>query len=229
MAGYTYQTPKTFAQKQLTRAWQTVYTAPSGIVADLVTDIILSNNTNLDNPLAPTVTNVGTTGSTTYTYYIVATDAWGNKTLVSPAGTTTTGNATLSSTNYNTISWQPVQGAVSYDVLKGNTSTALATGVTGTSINDTGQSTSTYTAPTSNTTGIKAYVTIHHVPNGGTLGLGNRIVASYEVDPGIPVDMQLNINMAPGDTIQAKVNSSVNSDTAIDGNFVMELQGVEFS
>lgn len=106
----------------------------------------------LSTPTAPTITPTGTAGTTTYTYYIVATDRNGNKTLASAAGTTTTGNATLSATNYNAISWTSVPGAVSYDVLKGTTAISLALAVTGTSVNDTGQATSAYTAPTRNAT-----------------------------------------------------------------------------
>ncbi len=106
----------------------------------------------LTTPTAPTVTPTGTVGTTSYSYYIVAKDTQGNKTLVGAVGTTTTGNATLSSTNYNAISWTAVTGAVSYDVLKTNTTTSLALAVIGTSVNDTGQATATYTAPTRNAT-----------------------------------------------------------------------------
>lgn len=110
------------------------------------------NVNGLSNPAAPTITNVGTAGTTTYTYYIVAKDANGNKTLVSPAGTTTTGNAILDATNYNTITWTAISGAVNYDILKGNTSTVIATNKTGTTLNDTGQATGAYTPPTRNAT-----------------------------------------------------------------------------
>ncbi|MBW3568879.1 hypothetical protein KY385_01995, partial [Candidatus Parcubacteria bacterium] len=103
-------------------------------------------------PSAPTVTNVGTIGSTTYDYFIVAKNANG-ATIPGPAGTTSTGNAILDATNYNTISWTAVANATSYDVLKGTTSTSLATSVTATTINDTGQATSAYTPNTTNTTG----------------------------------------------------------------------------
>lgn len=106
----------------------------------------------LENIAPPTVTVVGTAGTTSYTYYVVATDRNGGKTQVSGSTTITTGNATLSSTNYNNISWSAIAGAVSYDILKTNTSTSLATGVTGTSFNDTGQATASYTPPNINTT-----------------------------------------------------------------------------
>ena len=90
-------------------------------------------------------------GTTAYTYYIVARNANG-ATVPSPAGTTATGNAVLSATNYNALSWAAVLNAVSYDVLKGTTATLLAN-VTTTSLNDTGQATGAYTPNTANTTG----------------------------------------------------------------------------
>lgn len=106
----------------------------------------------LATPNAPTITVIGTAGTTSYSYFVVANDKNNNKTLVSAVGSTTTGNATLSSTNYNTISWPAVAGAVSYDVLKGNTGTSIATNLMSTSLNDIGQATLSYIAPTSNTT-----------------------------------------------------------------------------
>ncbi len=104
----------------------------------------------LVTPSTPVVTPVGTAGTTSYTYYVVATDRAGNKTLVSPVGTTATGNATLSGTNYNAITWSAVTGAATYDVLKGDTAHSIATGISATSFNDIGGSTSAYTAPTRN-------------------------------------------------------------------------------
>lgn len=106
----------------------------------------------LENPSAPTVTVTGAAGTTSYSYYIVATDRNGNKTLPSAVTTITTGNATLSGSNYNTISWTAVPGAVSYDILKADTGHSIATGVTGTSFNDQGAASVAYTAPTRNAT-----------------------------------------------------------------------------
>jgi hypothetical protein len=129
----------------------------------------------LATPSAPTVANVGTAGTTSYTYYVVATDRNGNKTLAGTAGTTTTGNATLSGSNYNTISWTAVPGAVSYDILKGDTAHSLALAVTGTSLNDTGQATAAYTAPSRNTTAdltIDGVLTITGQPNSAYLPTG---------------------------------------------------------
>lgn len=55
----------------------------------------------------------GTPGGTSYTYSVVAYGPLGN-TIGSPSGTTVTGNATLSLTNFNQIQWYPVAGPVKY-------------------------------------------------------------------------------------------------------------------
>ena len=58
----------------------------------------------LTTPDAPTVTPEGTAGATTWTYEIVAKKSSTSQfSAASADGTTTTGNATLTSTNYNRI------------------------------------------------------------------------------------------------------------------------------
>lgn len=106
----------------------------------------------LAKPTAPTITNVGTAGTTGYVYQVIAEDKNGKRTTPSDLAITTTGNAALDATNYNEISWTAVKGAVKYYVTKNDTSTLLAT-TTGTSVNDTGQATSVYSPPTRNETG----------------------------------------------------------------------------
>jgi len=62
---------------------------------------------SLNPPTGLTITPTGATGSTTYYYTVQAVDAYGG---VGPAITpvsVSTGNALLSPTNYNTISWNP--------------------------------------------------------------------------------------------------------------------------
>ncbi|MDL2342454.1 MAG: right-handed parallel beta-helix repeat-containing protein, partial [Patescibacteria group bacterium] len=68
-------------------------------------------------PAQPTVTNIGTAGSTSYTYTVTATTATG-ETAAAPVRTTTTGNATLNGTNFNRISWTAVTGASGYTVYR---------------------------------------------------------------------------------------------------------------
>lgn len=67
--------------------------------------------------LSPTVTVTGTAGTTTYRYQITALDGQG-ETTGSTVQQTTTGNATLSVTNYNTITWTPVGGAYQYRIYR---------------------------------------------------------------------------------------------------------------
>jgi hypothetical protein len=73
--------------------------------------------TALANVSTPTITPQGTTGATTYGYKIVATNGSG-VTAASTEGTTATGNATLSSSNFNRISWTAVTGATGYTVYR---------------------------------------------------------------------------------------------------------------
>jgi hypothetical protein len=111
-------------------------------------------------PGAPTVTPTGTAGATTYYYWLVATDRGGGKTLVGPAGSTTTGNAVLSAINYNRVSWTAVPNAYSYDLLRTTTASAptgtptalVASGIKGASYDDVGTALTAYAMPTFNTT-----------------------------------------------------------------------------
>lgn len=66
-------------------------------------------------PVAPVVTTGGTAGSTTYSYRVSAVGQAG-ETLASAATAITTGNATLSATDYNSVAFTTVDGAVSYNV-----------------------------------------------------------------------------------------------------------------
>jgi hypothetical protein len=109
--------------------------------------------TAIATPSAPVVTVQGTTGSTTYQYQIVATTYDGRDSIPSATGQTTTGNATLTSSNYNALSWSAVTAAASYKVLRFSSGAwkLLAGGITATTYNDTGSaSPSTYTVSTSN-------------------------------------------------------------------------------
>jgi hypothetical protein len=101
--------------------------------------------TSLSTPAAPSIAT-GATGSTTWTYYVVAVDKDGNKTPPSAAGTTTTGPASLAGSNLNKITWSPVDGAVTYDLLRGGTTTSVGTGLVGCYFEDNGISTAAYTA-----------------------------------------------------------------------------------
>lgn len=129
----------------------------------------ITTYTALSTPGTVTVTPTGTTGSTSYSYRISAFNAVG-ETLAGTAGTTTTGNATLTTSNYNALSWSAVSNAVGYNIwgrkATGLGETYLATVYTN-SFNDTGNQNSddnfNYTPSTTilppeadSTAGIKA-------------------------------------------------------------------------
>lgn len=88
-----------------------IYTFSPGVPTDVLPEHV-SNVTAALQALAgtvaavaqPTVANVGTPGSTTYGYKVVAVTADGD-TVPSTERTTTTGNATLDGTNKNRITW----------------------------------------------------------------------------------------------------------------------------
>jgi len=114
----------------------------------------------ISTPGTPTVTPQGTTGATTYGYRIVARNSSG-VTLPGTGGTTATGNATLSATNFNRVTWSAVTGAESYDVY-GRTAAAelFMVNTTALQFDDTGTVTPSGALPGSNTTvtGYNVYV-----------------------------------------------------------------------
>lgn len=109
-------------------------------------------------PSAPTprITVKGTAGTTQYKYALVGTDVAGFKTLVGTFATTTTGNATLSTSNFNLLTWTAVPGIVSWDIIRATSGHAVALGVTGTSYSDKSPTTFSYTAPTATTDNCQA-------------------------------------------------------------------------
>lgn len=115
----------------------------------------------LATPSAPTLQTAGAPGATSYTYYLVAVDRAGNKTLAHAGTTITTGNAVLDTDNYiNIIITSIPAGVDHYDILKGNTSAYLGStdpigppgGRSFVVFADQGQATDSYTAPTRNST-----------------------------------------------------------------------------
>ncbi len=105
----------------------------------------------------PTITNAGTAGSTAYSYTITAMNGNG-ETLPGTAGTTATGNATLSAANYNVVTI-PAQaagaGIVSFGVYRGGQLIAIVpvNGTAATVLKDTGQAVISTAANALNTTG----------------------------------------------------------------------------
>lgn len=123
---------------------------------------------SLDAPENIVVTNFGTPGATTYTYYVVAYNSAGETAPVSV--TTTTGNSTRNSTNFNRITWDKVWGATGYKIY-------AIDGRIGTTSNlhfdDTGGAVSEMALPTENTTGYNPlYTSIGSLmyQSGGAIG-----------------------------------------------------------
>lgn len=136
----------------------------------------------LVTPPAPSISNVGSAGATTYTYGVSSVDASGNNTPLSATTSTTTGNASLSGSNYNVISFNNVNtglqviGATSFNVYRtaggatqGLIGNVAATGNTITlSLNDTGLAASG-SAPTVDATGTV---------QGGIINVGKATVST---------------------------------------------------
>jgi len=109
----------------------------------------------LVTPGAPLVSPQGTTGVTTYTYKIVARNSTGTS-EASQATSTATGNAALSVSNFNQLTWTAVPFADTYDVYRtvgGATTGKIVSATAATTANDTGLAGGAETAPTINTSG----------------------------------------------------------------------------
>jgi hypothetical protein len=119
----------------------------------------------------PTVTPQGTTGAATWTYRLVALDADGHVSAVGTAGSTATGNATLTGVNFNRITWTDPSGDVAsiriYRTAVGTSPTT--TGLIGTvlagvqTFDDTGLAGDASTAPAADTTGIGKAIDVLHL------------------------------------------------------------------
>jgi hypothetical protein len=75
------------------------------------------NTVALSAPANLSTSRSGTAGTTSYTYVVTAFDGLG-ETLPSATMNFTTSNAVLDGTNYNTVSWGVVNGAVGYKVYR---------------------------------------------------------------------------------------------------------------
>jgi len=107
------------------------------VIESIGTDATVPIET-IGTPTGVSVNTVGTAGSTTYGYRIAALNAAGT-TLASSTVTTTTGNAALTTGNFNRVTWNRVVEASSYNVY-GRTSGSelLMSTVNGLHFDDTG-------------------------------------------------------------------------------------------
>ena len=142
------------------------------------------------DPSAPTVT-VNTTGSASHSYYIVGHDGAascgsGHEGTSNVSSPTTASNS--SSPQNNTITLPTAYSF--YDVLRDATNTSIATCVAGgSSVVDTGQSTSAYTAPNANTTGginISVLRVTGPINVTGNAGNGSDFLSSVRVNGYVP-------------------------------------------
>jgi hypothetical protein len=122
-----------------------------------------------------TVTNGGASGSTTYTYAVVAFNSNGDG-MSSGNASNASGPATLTSVNYELITWVGVVGAVGYKIVRiagGSTTGLIGTvyfplqGGATLTFNDTGLTGTNYTAGLSN----PAFPNSDSFKFGGTVGI----------------------------------------------------------
>ena len=150
-----------------------IMTAIGNPITPVITTAPLTQQ--VGQPLAPVLTHGGTVGTTTYGYKITAINTFG-ETTPSPEGTSAAGNAVLSGTNWNIVSWSAVEGCTGYKVYRttgGAVPTLVATVASTTLvIHDIGQGSAGIGPPSSNTTGQPAGVATYGYKVAATLGLG---------------------------------------------------------
>lgn len=149
-------TPTVAISKDAGNTWVT----PSGAVTEL----------SIATPTGLAVVPNGTTGSTTYGYRVSAVNPVG-ETLACAEVQIANGNATLSGTNFNALSWTAVTGASSYNVYGRTAGGELKlTNVGTTSYNDTGAATPSGALPIMNTTSAGRYALAGNATDRNTLG-----------------------------------------------------------
>lgn len=167
----------------------------------------------LTTPVGGVATPNGTTGATTYTYVVVA-RSYSGTSAASASITTTTGNATLSTTNFVAVTWNPVPGAVSYDVYRtaGGATQGLIKNVASNTLspflNDTGLAGDSSTAPSTNSTGsIVAPIAVNYIAT--ETGANNALAAALLDSNGnaIPLAAGLRILLKTAHSAQAGANT----------------------
>ena len=104
-------------------------------------------------PKIPTITVVGTGGTSEWQYVITALNAVG-ETQASGIAVTHVGNSVLSATNYNKLTWTAVATATGYNVYRkvGSAFERIASDVTTTTYSDTGAAPTAVSPPLTNGT-----------------------------------------------------------------------------
>lgn len=135
------------------------------------------------------ITNAGTAGSTAYSYKVSSVSATGSENATAAAASTATGNATLTPTNYNIVTFKPVPGAKTYNIYRTASSgtpgtTGLIGSVSATSsatsvvFNDTGIAIISATIPATNTTGGITGATSFSSTGSSTSGVVSNFIAT---------------------------------------------------
>src|SRR6185312_11835781 len=154
----------------------------------------------LGQPAAPTVVPQGATGGTSYGYQVVGLSPTG-KTVGSATTTIANGPASLNGTDANLVTWPPLPGATSYEVLRptgGGSSGVIGTVPAGGALSllDTGLAGDGTTAPTVDTSGYS------QTP--GTLYDAGAAPAAASLSPGQAVVTYTDTAGAPALTVTAQ-------------------------
>lgn len=161
----------------ITKRSMTTLTTPTG---PIITNSKLPDA--IPAPLTPVVTHGGTLGTTQYIYVVTATTAYG-ETPASPGGISNYGNAVLSATNWNIVSWTYVEGATGYKVYRmyvnGAYDPRLISVVASTTlvINDIGTTGTQQAPPAGNTTAPPVGSTTYGYKVTATIGTGETPVS----------------------------------------------------
>lgn len=161
----------------ITKRLMTTLTTPTG---PIVTNSKLPPA--IAAPLTPVVTHGGQLGTTQYIYVVTAVTAYG-ETPASPGGISNYGNAVLSGTNWNIVSWTYVEGATGYKVYRMYTAGVydprLVSVVASTTlvINDIGTAGTQTPPPTGNTTAPPVGSTTYGYKVTATIGTGETAVS----------------------------------------------------
>lgn len=110
------------------------------------------------NAAAPVITQHGATGSTTYSYFAVA--SINGMKQKSTEGRTTAGNATIDTNNYNIVTTSAVSGSIGCDIyrmLGGATTGKIGSITCGTALNDTGLVADGTSLPSNTGIGLSSY------------------------------------------------------------------------
>jgi hypothetical protein len=207
----------------------TITLRPMTVLASPTTPIITQNPLAkpILAPKMPIVTHGGAVGATVYGYRVTATNEWG-ETEGSDQGVSTYGNATLSATNWNIVSWSYVEGATGYKVYQTYPIPKLIAVVASTTlvVNDIGNQGTPANPPLGNTTGAQAGTSNYGYCVTALIGLGETAVSPMGVTNTGPYPLRsTNYNIVSWARVPKaksyKVYRASGNILLPDGNFLM--------